>query len=203
MSVVIPPGYASAAIEMRADGDPGPWYITFGVDLSEAGGDYDAVLNTIAHAWENTFGENLTNQAVTSAYILTIGQDAADNLIVRRDVNVRSQSDTPKLPQNCALLVAKNTELGGRKNRGRFFLPGVLNEGAVNNIGVIDPGVVSAFQIQATQMKNDMLLGGTPDGVKCPMVILHNAGAGTTPPPTPVVSLSVSSVIATQRRRLR
>lgn len=203
MSVVIPPGYASAAVEMRADGDPGPWYITFGVDLSEAGGDHDAVIDTISDAWNNTFAKQLTNTAATTAYILTVGQDGPDNLIIRRDVNVRSESDTGKLPQNCALLVSKNTELGGRKNRGRFFLPGVLNENAVNNIGVIEPGTVTVYQGYATQFKDTLLQGGVTSQVACPMVILHNAGVGATPPPTPVISLTVSSVIATQRRRLR
>lgn len=203
MSVVIPPGFASASVEMRASGDPDPWYITFGVDVSVAAGDTEAVFDTISDAWTNSFGPNLAIGMATTAYTLTIGSDGPDNLILRRDVNQPGTSDTGKLPQNCALLVRKVSALGGRKNRGRFFVPGVLNEGQVDNVGVIAPALVDAFNVASALMLSNLELGGATSSTPAPMVILHNPGLGSLPVPTPVTDLSVSPVIATQRRRLR
>jgi hypothetical protein len=107
--------------------------------------------------------------------------------------------NVPKLPQNCALLVKKQTALGGRQNRGRFFLPGMLTEEGVNNVGVIAAGDRQSYQNKASSMLTSLAVGP----LIAPMVILHNDTPTPVPDPTPVTSLYVDNVISTQRRRLR
>ena len=89
------------------------------------------------------------------------------------------------------------TARSGRTGKGRFFIPNILNETYVDNVGVIDGGARSSLQGFVDQFLADLNAAGNP------MVLLHNSGApfGTTP--TPVISLALDGVIATQRRRLR
>jgi hypothetical protein len=104
-------------------------------------------------------------------------------------------SDSP-ITSNCALLVRKNTALGGRRNRGRFFAPpSLLNEGAVDPSGNISSGPLASLQTLWTNFFN---LLATAD---LEPQLFHQ---GSSPPaPTPVTSFTVDSLIATQRRRMR
>lgn len=202
MALVIPVGFCEAAMELRNSGDPDPWYVTWGMDVSDAGGDYNAVGAAAIAAWQDSFGPSLRTTTTTMGVRLTIGQDGTDNLIVFVPDGTNGTSTDDKLPQNCALLVSKNSALGGRKNRGRFFIPGILAESSVNDVGVIGSGTVTSFQGFADNMLTDLTagVGGNPS---VPMYILHNDTGPSTIAPTAVSSLSVSATISTQRRRLR
>ena len=100
-------------------------------------------------------------------------------------------SGDPMTPQ-VAYLVKKLTALGGRRNRGRFYLPGVV-ESKVDGAG----NVLGAFQTTIQTSMDDFMTdtGAADIGV----VILHSDG-GT---PTDVTSLQVEPKVATQRRRLK
>lgn len=202
MTLVIPPGFAEAAMELRNSGDPDPWYCTWGIDLSDVGGDYVSAGGNCIEAWTAGFEPSLRTTTTTMGVRLTIGQDGGDNLIVFVPSGLNGTSTDDKLPQNCALLVAKNSGIGGRKNRGRFFIPGILAESSVNDVGVIGSGTVTSFQGFADNMLTDLTagVGGNPS---VPMYILHNDTGPSTIAPTAVSSLSVSATISTQRRRLR
>lgn len=104
-------------------------------------------------------------------------------------------SDSP-ITSNCALLVRKNTALGGRRNRGRFFAPPtLLNEGAVDASGNISSSPLASLQTLWTNLFNGLATADLE-----PQLFHQGAGA---PAPTPVTSFTVDSLIATQRRRMR
>lgn len=108
-------------------------------------------------------------------------------------------------------LIHKATAQGGRRGRGRMFFPG-LTENNVDGAGNIAPAAVTAFQEEVTdfyellQSNNiDMylehfdatewqLINGRPRRVPIP---------GSAPNPNPVTGLTVESVTASQRRRVR
>jgi hypothetical protein len=117
--------------------------------------------------------------------------------------HVGTQVLNPTLPQNSAHLVRKNTTAGGRRNRGRFYLPGV-NEGGVNDVGVLDQSQITATNTALTNFLAECFI---PAELFEGMVVLHSYLAGTPSgeqmAPTPVASLVCQPVIATQRRRLR
>lgn len=98
------------------------------------------------------------------------------------------------IPPNTSVLATKRTLLGGRKGRGRLFLP-PPPEGQVNNIGVLDSSYVDGLQDLVDTMMTAMEseLGGAP-------YLLHT---DPSPAPTLIQSISVEQVVATQRRRLR
>lgn len=118
---------------------------------------------------------------------------------------------TTSLSPGSALLFTKNTALGGRRGRGRMYLPGVA-EVVVNDAGGLEAGAALQFQTAADALLQDLETAGWP------MFLLHSPPtewqivngqsrrievAGSVPAPTEVTSLTVSSTIATQRRRLR
>jgi len=203
MTLVIPNNFCEAAIELRNSGDPNPWYVTMGIDLTNAGGDYAAAGAQINTAWNNAWQGSLRPSTTHTGVRLTIGTGDPDNLVLFIADGTTGTSSDEKLPQNCALLVSKNTAFGGRKNRGRFFIPNILAESSVNEVGVIGSSTVANYQTFADNFLTDISGSGDAGDLNIPMVILHNGIASTAPDPTLVSSLSVSNVISTQRRRLR
>nr|CRY96696.1 hypothetical protein [uncultured prokaryote] len=200
MALVIPPGFAQCSVEIRNSGDPNPWYVTYGLDVSGVGGDFEEAAFAAGSAWTSTVGLQL---ATTSTFIqarLSVGQDGGPPLTVIAPLVGAGTSTAPMLPQNCAALYDKGTALAGRRGRGRMFVPNILKETTVSDVGVMTPASRTDLQVQATAFLNE-LNNGDPFPAT-PMVLLHNEGPGV-PPPTPVTSFTVQAVISTQRRRLR
>lgn len=201
MALVIPPGFAHVSLQFRNTGDPDPWYVTWGIDISAAGGDTEVIAGVQAGAWEASMLGNMTTDTTMSGVQLRVGQDGLDPLTLFYPYSEPGLSSTAKLPSNCALLCTKVTLRPGRTGKGRFFVPNVLTESGVDNVGVIAGSTLSTLQTNVTDFF-EYLASDSP-GPATPMVLLHNAGApgGTTP--TEVTQLIVDGVISTQRRRLR
>lgn len=93
---------------------------------------------------------------------------------------------------NVAYLVRKTTALGGRKNRGRFFLPGV-DESEVDQGGNVSPTKLENLNLALSDAFTRMIAEDTP-----PMLLHNDATA-----PTAITVFSIDSKVATIRRRLR
>lgn len=202
MPLDIPPGYGQAAIEMRNDGDPDSWYITLGLDLTGVGGDYAQAAFSCASAFAETIGQQLHTSTTVVGCKLRVGQDGTEPITVFGGVNIPGTSTAAMLPQNCALIYDKLTNRGGRRGKGRFFMPNVLKEADVNSVGVIDTTALFDFQFQANAFYQRLL---DPEGVQLatPPVLLHNTGPGSVGGPDDITGLQVQGLISTQRRRLR
>lgn len=98
------------------------------------------------------------------------------------------------LPNNCAVLVAKITAAGGRRNRGRLFFPSPA-ESSVSENGTLTTGSRNLWQGAVDDwIADEQTIGwGTP-------ALLHQSGPAS---PTTVTNLIVRPRIATQRRRMR
>lgn len=204
--MAIPVGFAEISIEYRHDNDPDPWYNVFGVDTDLSTDTAQEVVDHIAGVWYNAWDQALNSAIQMTNVIGRFGQDAADPLVVETLVApVRGTNASASLPQNCALLIRKQTGLGGRAGRGRLFLPGVLQEAEVGDTGVLNTDFKTAMQTNANAVLTGLAAADPVSGATSPMVLLHgpNGTTGVTPAPTLVDALVVDSVIATQRRRLR
>lgn len=116
------------------------------------------------------------------------------------------------LAPNSAFLVTKNTARGGRRGKGRLFLPGV-SETVVDGNGDIAPATATNLQAELTEWLGNLNTAGIP------MVLLHGPptswvlvdgqprrrpiGGNWDDVPNTVQSLALQTRIATQRRRLR
>lgn len=203
MPRIIPPGYAEARYVQRATGDPDPWICTLGVQVTDSPGDYTGVCETLAYAWNNQIRVNQSNLVTLEKIQLLVGQDGDEPLIVEYSVGTTGSGSGGYLPQNNALLIQKVTGLPGRRNKGRMYVPLILPEAQVDNVGVIDASTVTAFNT-SLETFYDLLTDPTEGAVAAPPVILHSTtSGGNEVTPTPISSFQVSNVIATQRRRLR
>lgn len=100
----------------------------------------------------------------------------------------------PPPPPNISFLLTKNTVLGGRKNRGRAYLPPVFpGDAEVNELGQIAATQLGQMNDEFGNAYNALV------AVSIQPVLYHSDGSAG----TDITSWTVGSLIATQRRRLR
>lgn len=197
-----PPGFVAASMQFKLTGLNRPAYITFGLDPT--GTSTDAILTAIATAWgvagsiNSVMDNNVTNTLITVRY----GQDGGEDLVDTRTVAVAGTVNATTLPANCALLVHKRTARGGRRGRGRMFIPWVVPEPDCDEAGNILASKLPTYATALETFRLNLSSGGNP------MVVLHKPSeAGTEHPtamgaPDPVLELRPDAIISTQRRRL-
>jgi len=202
--VQIPEGFGHATASFRCNGVQNPMCITWGFShvLRELEGSDNP--NVIAQALHVSMYSPATAPFqpafVSSAYTLV-----NTDVVMMQDGELKQgswiqprvgTSGFPCPPPNCAHLVRKKTGRSGKQHRGRMYVPACLApESTINDAGVWDAEISFAthaghFQSWLDDMYSKFL----------PMVILHNDPAE---PPTPVTTLQLQQLLATQRRRMR
>ena len=203
MPVIVPPGFASVIHSLALVGDPEPMAVTYGVEVG-----VETVPQTLTESLHDMFGDLLAG-AIADDYKLTrtelaLSQPDEDEptLFIANGDRAGGATSEP-LPQNTSYLVHKRSSRAGRRGRGRLYLPGIP-EGNVAANGLID-----STHLANRQALLDTWIGrfgsGTAGNSPGDMVILHNYPAADPPAsdPTPVTTLILDPVVATQRRRLR
>lgn len=195
MSARIPPSFGELWFQFNVGGDPEPMYCALGVDLA-AGvvpnqGEADTMLST---------GIAALNDIVNDDYGLgpghvIYGNDGGDIRIDSSITQVAGARTGTPVPQNTAFLVRKLTGSGGRRNRGRMYIPGVTNTD-VTAIGGCTSGILTIAAATCTALQANLVALGTIDG----LVLFHETAPFT---PTPITSLEIQPRVATQRRRMR
>jgi hypothetical protein len=203
---VLPFGYVLASIELRHDLQNRSAYITHGCEsLSEDSLDPNSVAQEVLEAFLGPPGTPATGATLvrwmdTSVTIrsctVRIGQGSGEALTGFVTSTRRGVSGHNSAPPNCAALLHKRTQRGGRRGRGRAFFPWVLDEATVNEAGQIESGWLANLQEGANNWLA-ALAASERD-----MVILHSEGVTSTGLPNTVTSIQVDPLIGTQRRRL-
>lgn len=98
-------------------------------------------------------------------------------------------------PPNVTYLVQKQTAFGGRAGRGRLYMPGVT-EGSIGSDGVLVGATVTAIQNSFDSLQTAL------EAADLFPVVLHGEGSPLSVP-SGITSFAVSTLAATQRRRLR
>ena len=187
--MIIPVGFAQITHFFSGAQVPEGAAITYGVDV-------DALLTPtdVAQAAFNAF--DTSNFDAIYASTATMNTTRAKFGPVSTGpyadwvANVGGAGSAGGAAQVCTL-ITKQTDSGGRKNRGRFFLPAVP-EANVDVGGTLTSGTITTAQAAADAFLTALDTAGIP------MVILHGSVGDA---PTPVTSLVVSPYVATQRRR--
>lgn len=202
--MIIPPGFASVAIPIRHTSLARSAIVTFGVDSTNWPGDYVDMCDRIAADFDSVWSVTMDTEVSLGPVQAAIGQDGSENLSVEGTFTWTGDNASASLPPNSNLLIRKITTRGGRRGRGRLFIPWLLGEGSVDDVGLIAGATVTANQGRA----NDWLDAMNLDPGATPMVVLHSPSAEDVENPTAtgapnvVTSLVVDSLIGSQRRRL-
>lgn len=201
MGVVIPVGLAQANIVMSLNGKVAPMAMTLGV-LPQVPMTASLVANRVHLSLISTGSlfaplevAAMSNQWSYDGVNVTL-MTGTGPILGSATANVNGTATQAGLVVNGALLVRKTTAQGGRKNRGRLFMPPAyvheINVDANGNIAPPIPGdMQNRFQFFFDALETNELE---------PM-LLHSLAAAL--PPTAITSFVVEDRIATQRRRLR
>jgi hypothetical protein len=190
------PGYADITVGLRHALMSRHAALTFGVQPSAT--DPITVCNNVASAVLGATGlEAMMDNDVTITTIrASLGTDGSEDIVGETSHNTICDGVFAAPPPNVAVLLHKRSTRGGRRGRGRMFVPWAMSEGDVDEVG----NVATARVTQLQNLANSFLAALTTYGV--PMVILHNPGKTVQGAPNVVTSLTVDRLVATQRRRL-
>lgn len=202
MSLIIPEGFAQVTIPIRHVSQSREAVVTFGVEWT-ALIDLVAEVDAIFGSWEQFIGPFIDEGCVQGPARAAIGTASGENLQIEGTDTFGSSGTASKVPSNVALLVKKATNRGGRRGRGRMYVPWIVDEAQCDDVGQLAGAYRTSLQAAFTNFLTD-LAAAAPTGPNAPMYLLHSSGGSTTPgAPNEVTSLTVDSLVATQRRRLR
>lgn len=189
----IPVGYAQCNMKYTGVAAPLGAEVTLGLKLPISDPDPEEIGEAVRLAWVENILPGQVNDITLSSILVKKGPNE-DGPFAEVTSGALGDSSSPGWTPQVSILVRKNTALGGRRNRGRMFIPGYPENVAAENGGV-DTGAQSAINAQFEQLRDDLVT------VELLPVVLHGDQILTTP--TLITSFSVAPVVATQRRRLR
>jgi hypothetical protein len=126
-------------------------------------------------------------------------------IVGTHDVNSQGSGNWACLPPNCALLVIKQSAIGGRVGKGRCYLPaGYLGESEVNAGGALSSAELSGANAKLGQLVTNLGDNAVGIGLRLFHGQRHHQGAVIAPAadPTEVTGLVADPRIGTQRRRM-
>jgi hypothetical protein len=189
--MTIPLGYSEIAMTWTGPAVPTGAVSVFGVDPAAGITDPLGIATAVRNAVTSSSLMDRLSSNVTITNIHCKNGPDSSGVFADLATSLVGASPGDSNPATAGL-VNKTTALGGRKNRGRLFLPGLI-EADVAQGGQITSTARTALQTQLTNFLTDLASSDVP------MVILHT-GIET---PTLVTGLTLSSLLAVQHRRLR
>lgn len=196
MGVEIPINGCQGNLRFSVSGDPDFMHCTMGFMATD--GETDPLV--LANRWNETI---IDSAAYDAADMLT-GWGRGTSLVnvrlpsgfvtveVGTAVNGSAVGPTPS--NNCAVLVRKQTLLGGRRNRGRYYLPPFqLPETEVDATGLLTTAIRNTIQAGATAWFNAFATNNL-----VPMLWHEDGSLGAE-----ITSFVVQPRLATQRTRMR
>lgn len=193
--MIIPDGKAQANLIFTGAALPTHAEVTFGIDVSSFAGEPADAAAQIATDWSSA--------GMDAAYV---GDVTLNEVRVKFGPNdtgpfgsvfpgIDGSAANPAVPANTSLLVNKQTAMGGRVGRGRFYLPGVPSN-QIDADGQVHSGFLGTI---AGHLSDFLSKLGTDD---LAMVLLHGESHATLGTAL-VLQLIPQNKLATQRRRLR
>lgn len=197
MSDRIPVGYAEIHTSFQLLNDTEPMFSQLGVQLDELTIPNQSDTNSMISVMQAAF-----DGCVTADYevggpnsFVVWGQNPDDVTYFDSGAGVIGTVSGEAVPNNTASLLRKITLAGGRRGRGRMFIPGVSEE-HVGPTGALTSTLVTALTNAGNDIMGNLVALSSVDAV----VLFHNSAPFE---PTEITSLVPSAKAATQRRRMR
>lgn len=196
MGAVIPAGFAQVAYATLTTGDSEEMLWTCGLDVS-GGGTSAALLADLKTAWDDNIAP-ITSSVVSLNRVLLKYGPVSTGPAYELPGGTLGTDGGSLPPPNCAVLVQKHTIMGGRKGRGRTYLPGISSvSGGLDSAGNYTQAKADQVTAAMEGWRTDITAGNTGPGAT--PVLLHSDA--TTP--YEITSFVATLKLATQRRRLR
>jgi len=190
--MIIPDGYGQVNMIFGGASAPRGAQVVFGVDNSIVTASAAAIAALAVDAWNTQLlGHQSINLTLVSARCKLGPNETGSQAEVAS--GAVGGANASSLEPQVAVLATKNTARGGRKGRGRMFIPG-YEDTTLNSDGTVNSGVFANIQDDL-----DSWLTAFSDAT-VPLVLLHNDPADD---PDEITSISLQLLGATQRRRLR
>jgi len=190
--VIIPNSYSQINLRFVGSSVPQGAEVVFGINPVGGSPDPADVAQVVGDHWiaEVLFAQ--VDDIALGSVLCKNGPNATGASAEVAFGDVGGSASLGWTPQVSVLVQKRSNTFGGRKNRGRMYVPG-YPEDTANQSGLIT-GSLAGLQAEYDAFLAALSASGLP------MVILHNELADT---PTVVDVLEVQSTIATQRRRVR
>lgn len=194
----IPEGFGEIVVTYSQTGTTRPAQWTIGVEPPPAQPPAE-YLNDVITSWSaagRVLASNSFDARATAISARLTVQTSTGPVIYEQALGVTGTRTGEAQPPNVAVLIRRNTARGGRRGRGRLYLPSAyLSEVDVQEGGVI----ASARRTELQTIATNIAVGAVGAGLGVP-VLLHNDGVV---PPDEIESMVVQNLVATMRRRLR
>lgn len=201
MGVTIPVGFGQYTQPITLIGDTEEMVFTFGFtdDTAASANDIATTINNVIFAQPTFAASTVSNQYTLQPGRVTVNRALGTFEGVSSTAARVGTATITCLPQNNAALITKRTARGGRRGRGRMYMPlFFVAEGNVTPVGGILASVVASTTLDWQTVRAQLI------PLNLTMVLLHQSPpVGPPVPPDVITSLTCESVIATQRNRLR
>jgi hypothetical protein len=212
MATLIPAGFAEVSFRHQFLEGGTIAICTMGMNLNGGTGTNTEKLEQVTEGWWLSWKDLLSNAVNYLGTTTRIGVAGSEPIIVERARVQLGLNPNAMLTRNTAGLVRKITNRGGRRGRGRFFVPAILQEAAVDQAGNLTTAMRGLVQTASTGLYNKLVVVGGG------AVLLHDdqAVSGYNPstgkpvyvtidpgPPSTITDLIADPRAATQRRRMR
>ena len=194
MPLVIPDGFAQVTFFMSGAGAPTGAACTLGV-YNPGDDNASQIAANVGGAWEDNIMPEICNDITFTSCRAKRGPTETGAFADVAFSTAGTLAGACVAP-NLAILVTLETSLGGRRGRGRFYVPGA-QESDVDEAGNLSNTRVGLMNAALAGFQGDILTAGY--GV----VVLHSDGKSALPSPTSVDQFSTATLMATQRRRMR
>jgi hypothetical protein len=190
------PGYADVSLELINVGLVRPAFVTFGVDPTATDPAIIAadVLNAVTYS--GSFMSVIDAGVTLTSVRVSYGTDGSADLVFVQPASTAGGKAGTALPANCAALIHKVTARGGRRGRGRMYIPWAFDQADVTEAGTVNSTRRTALDNAMATLLSRLSTASTP------MVLLHNPGLTSMGAPDLVTSLRADNLIGTQRRRV-
>jgi hypothetical protein len=189
-------GFAQVSMELKHSLMSRSAWVVFGVDplATDPVVVAQAVVTSLAGA--GSFLGLLDLNATVGRVRVSLGGDGVEDVIGEVTANAPGLASQTSVPPNVSVLAKKNTARGGRRGRGRMYIPWAVATSSVDESGVILSATLTTLQSKASAWLTALNTNAVP------MVLLHKPGISALGPPNPVTALTLDNRVATQRRRI-
>lgn len=187
MPQIIPNGYAVLQFIHTVDGSSELAMATLGIATP------DPFTATLVEVAGDIYRDSILTELASNVTLITVRGVVGAGVLAEVAYADNGGAAVDPCPPQVSYLINKITGVPGRQNKGRMYLPGV-RENQVDGGGQISGGQITGINGALDNLYADLVAAFMDP------VVLHSSVGDT---PTTITALRCSSLVGTQRGRLR